>query len=69
MSLTWLEIESGRLPAKWSGFWTLIGWSSGGRWHDGYCWSGWGRHRDFVVVHRRGTRFGRPVGEACREIS
>ena len=40
MSLTWLRIESWRPPAGWSGFWTLIGWSSGGRLRDGYCWSG-----------------------------
>ena len=47
----------------------LIGWSSGGRLRDVYCWSSWERHRGFVVVHRRGMRFRRPVSQVCREVS
>ena len=69
MGLTLPRIEPGRPPARRSRFWTLIGWCSSRRWHDGFCLSGWGRRGGYVVVYRRGTRFRWPASNACGKIT
>ena len=56
------------MPARWSGFWILIGWCGWNCWNGWSGWSGWGRSGGYAALHRRGTWFGRLVGETCGEI-
>ena len=43
----------------------MIGWCGWNCWNG---WTGWGRSGGYAAVHRRGTWFGRLVGETCGEI-